>query len=46
MPRFEIIDGRCVIPNGVTEILDEELSDCRELKEIVIPDTVVSLNRS
>lgn len=43
MPRFEIIDGRCVIPKGVTEILDEEFSDCRELKEIVIPDTVVSI---
>lgn len=31
MPRFEIIDGQCVIPNGVTEILDEEFSDCRDL---------------
>lgn len=43
MPRFEIIDGRCVIPNGVTEILEEEFAGCQELREIVIPDTVVSI---
>lgn len=43
MARFEIIDGRCVIPHGVTEILEEEFADCQELKEIVIPDTVVKI---
>ena len=43
MARFEIIDGRCVIPHGVTEILEEEFADCQELKEVVIPDTVVNI---
>ena len=43
MPRFEIINGRCVIPNGVTEILEGEFAGCQELREIVIPDTVVSI---
>lgn len=43
MARFEIIDGRCVIPHGVTEILEEEFADCQELKDVVIPDTVVNI---
>lgn len=43
MPRFEIKDGKCVIPYGVTEILEGEFAECKQLKEVVIPDTVVSI---
>ena len=38
--RFEIINGKCVIPDGVTEIPEDEFWECQELKEIVIPETV------
>ena len=44
MARFEIIDGRCVIPHGVTEILEEEFADCQELKEIVIDSVSKSVS--
>jgi len=38
--RFEITNGKCVIPDGVTEIPEDEFWECKELKEIVIPETV------
>lgn len=41
--RFEVIDGKCVIPDGVTEILDSEFKYCEELREIVIPDGVTTI---
>lgn len=38
--RFEIINGKCVIPYGVTEIDACEFFDCLELREIVFPDSL------
>ncbi len=38
--RFDIINGKCVVPDGVTEIPEDEFLGCKELKEIVIPETV------
>lgn len=43
---FEIIDGRCVIPEGVTMIPDHEFSSIHELREVVIPSTVVRIGVS
>ena len=42
-PRFEIIEGKCVIPDGITAILNGEFMDCKELKRIEIPETVTSI---
>lgn len=44
--RFEVIDGKCVIPDGVTEILKEEFEHCKDLREIVIPDGVTVIGES
>ena len=41
--RFEVIDGKCVIPDGVTEILDDEFRNCEELREVVIPESVTKI---
>ena len=43
---FEIIDGRCVIPEGVTMIPDHEFRSIHELREVVIPSTVVRIGVS
>jgi hypothetical protein len=41
--RFEIINGKCVIPQGVTEIADQEFCKVHELREVVIPDSVIRI---
>ena len=41
--RFEVIDGKCVIPDGVTEILEGEFKNCEDLREIVIPESVTTI---
>lgn len=38
--KFEIIDGKCVIPEGVTEIQNRSFSNCDKLKEVSLPSTV------
>ena len=40
---FEIINGKCVIPEGVMEIPEDEFIDCNNLREIVIPSTITSI---
>ena len=46
MSRFEIIDGRCIVPEGVTEILEEEFQGCEELIEVVLPQSVKKIGAS
>ena len=36
-------DGKCVIPDGITEIEDEEFRDCKELTSIEIPGSVTKI---
>ena len=43
MQKFEIIDGVCVIPDGVAEIPSCAFEGCAELTKIVIPETVVKI---
>ena len=43
--RFEIIDGKCVIPEGVTEIADHEFHSVHELHEVVIPNSVIRIGQ-
>lgn len=38
--RFEIINGKCEIPAGISEIEDMAFCDCQELREVVIPEGV------
>ena len=38
--KFEIIDGKCVIPEGVTELQNRSFSNCDKLKEVSLPSTV------
>ena len=38
--RFEIIDGKCVIPEGVTELQNRSFSNCDKLKEVTLPSSV------
>ena len=37
---FEIIDGKCVIPEGVTELQSRSFSNCDTLKEVSLPSSV------
>lgn len=41
--RFEIIDGKCVIPYGVDMLNDQEFEGAHHLTEVVIPDSVLSI---
>ncbi len=43
--RFQIINGKCVVPNGTTRINDYEFVGCDELQEVVLPDTVSYLGQ-
>lgn len=38
--KFEIIDGKCIIPEGVTELQNRSFSNCDKLKEVSLPSTV------
>ena len=38
--NYEIIDGRCVIPHGVSHIVYKELEGAYSLREVVIPTSV------
>ena len=42
---FEIIDGRCVIPEGVTELQGRSFSGCDHLKEVRLPSSVRSIHK-
>lgn len=44
--RFDIINGKCVVPRGVTELLDDEFTGCTQIKEIELPDTLESIGCS
>ena len=43
--RFEIIDGKCVVPYGTTEIGEGEFFVCEDLREVELPDTVERIGR-
>ena len=38
--NYEIIDGRCVIPHGVSHIVYKEFESAYSLREVVIPTSV------
>ena len=38
--NYEIIDGRCVIPHGVSHIVYKEFESAHNLREVVIPTSV------
>ena len=46
MAAFEIKDGICIIPSGVTEIGSEAFKGCRSLTEIVIPSSVTKIGEN
>ena len=46
METFEIIDGVCVIPEGVTEIRRCAFEGCAELTKVIIPESVVKIGPS
>ena len=37
------IEGKCIIPHGVTRIEESAFSDNTRLKSVTIPDTVTSI---
>ena len=41
--NYEIIDGRCVIPHGVSHIVYKEFESAYSLREVVIPTSVVMI---
>jgi hypothetical protein len=41
--RFDIIDGRCVIPHGVKDVIHKEFAGALDLREVVIPATVINI---
>ena len=43
--RFEITDGRCVVPHGITDINEREFYCLDELREIVLPETLRGIGR-
>ena len=43
--KFEIIDGKCVIPHGVTDIDDREFYCTDALREVVLPETLRNIGR-
>lgn len=43
MGQFEIDNGKCVVPEGVTEIGAFEFKDCQNLKAVVIPKTITRI---
>ena len=38
--KYEIIDGRCVIPHGAEHIIHKEFESTYNLREVVIPASV------
>lgn len=38
--KYEVIDGRGIIPDSVTEIGNDAFKGCTNLRSIVIPDSV------
>ena len=45
MKRFEIIDGKCVIPEGTDYIKDYEFHCSFDLREVVFPESLSSIGR-
>ena len=43
MKRFEIINGKCVIPEGIDYIEDYEFYCSDDLREIVFPESLSSI---
>ena len=45
MKRFEIINGKCVIPEGIDYIEDYEFYCSDDLREVVFPESLSSIGR-
>ena len=43
MAKYEIIDGVGIIPQGITTIGYEAFKYCKDLKTIIIPDSVTTI---
>ena len=46
MKRFEIINGKCVIPEGTDYIEDYEFYCSDDLREVVFPESLSSIGRA
>ena len=44
--EYKVIDGKGMIPDGVTAIEDLAFAGCTNLQSIVIPDSVTMINHS
>ena len=44
--KYKVIDGKGMIPDGVTAIEDLVFAGCTNLQSIVIPDSVTMINHS
>ena len=43
MAEYEIKEGVGIIPAGSTEIKDKAFIGCKELKSVIIPDSVTKI---
>ena len=42
---YEIVNGRCIIPAGTTEICNMEFRDCPNLTSVILPEGLISIGR-
>ena len=43
---YKIVNGKGIIPNGITEIETRAFHNCKELTEVIIPDSVTTIGAS